>query len=67
MGPLRLDQYGKPVLNIYVRKVERKNGQLVNTTIDTVREVGQFFRYDPKRFLAQPTYSRDYPPAKNLE
>jgi branched-chain amino acid transport system substrate-binding protein len=67
MGPIRLDQYGKPVLNIYVRKVERKNGQLVNTTIDTTKEVSQFFTYDPKQFLAQPTYSRDYPPAKNLE
>jgi branched-chain amino acid transport system substrate-binding protein len=67
MGPIRLDEYGKPVLNIYVRKVERKNGQLVNTTIDTVKEVSQFFRYDPKQFIASPTYSRDVPPAKYLE
>ena len=33
MGPLRLDEYGKPILNVYVRKVERKNGELVNTTV----------------------------------
>jgi branched-chain amino acid transport system substrate-binding protein len=67
MGPIRLDDYGKPVLNIYVRKVERKDGQLVNTTIDTVPEVSQFWTYDPKQFLAAPTYSRDVPPAKYLE
>jgi branched-chain amino acid transport system substrate-binding protein len=67
MGPIRLDEYGKPILNIYVRKVERKNGQLVNTTIDEVKDVSQFFTYDPKTFLAGPLYGRDVPPAKNLE
>ena len=67
MGPIRLDEYGKPVLNIYVRRVERKNGQLVNTIVATYPNVSQFFNYDPKQFLANPVYSRDYPPAKNLE
>jgi branched-chain amino acid transport system substrate-binding protein len=67
MGPIRLDEYGKPILNIYVRKVERKNGQLVNTTIETVKDVSQFFTYDPKQFLTGPLYGRDVPPAKNLE
>jgi branched-chain amino acid transport system substrate-binding protein len=67
MGPIRLDEYGKPILNIYVRKVERRNGQLVNTTIATVKDVSQFFTYDPKQFLAGPLYGRDVPPAKNLE
>jgi branched-chain amino acid transport system substrate-binding protein len=67
MGPIHLDEYGKPILNIYVRKVERKNGQLVNTTIDEVKDVSQFFTYDPKAFLAGPLYGRDVPPAKNLE
>ena len=67
MGPIRLDEYGKPILNIYVRKVERKNGQLVNTTIDEVKDVSQFFTYDPKQFLAGPLYGRDVPAAKNLE
>jgi len=67
MGPIRLDEYGKPILSIYIRKVERKNGQLVNTTIDKVKDVSQFFTYDPKQFLASPLYGRDVPAAKNLE
>ncbi len=67
MGPIRLDEYGKPVLNIYVRKVERKNGQLVNTTIATFPNVSQFWTYDPKQFIAAPQYARDVPAAKNLE
>ena len=67
MGPIRVDEYGKPILNIYIRKVERKNGALVNTIVETVPEVGQFWKYDPKQFMSNPPYSRDYPPAKNLE
>jgi len=67
IGPIRIDEYGKPVLNIYVRKVERKDGRLANTVVETFREVTQFWTFDPKQFLAAPPYSRDYPPAKNLE
>jgi branched-chain amino acid transport system substrate-binding protein len=39
----------------------------VNTVIKTYPNVSQFWTYDPKQFLANPVYSRDYPPAKNLE
>jgi len=67
MGPIRLGEYGKPILNIYIRKVERKDGQLVNTTIATYPEVSQFWTYDPKEFIAGPQYSRDVPTAKYLE
>ena len=67
MGPLRLDEYGKPILNVYVRKVERKNGDLVNTTVATYPNVSQFWTYDPKAFIAGPQYSRDFPVAKYLE
>src|SRR5882762_2549636 len=67
MGPIRLGEYGKPILNIYIRKVERKDGQLVNTTVATYPEVNQFWTYDPKQFIAGPQYSRDVPAAKYLE
>jgi len=67
MGPIRIDEYGKPILSIYVRKVERKDGALVNTIIETVPEVSQFWKYDPRQFMSNPPYSRDYPAARNLE
>ena len=67
MGPLRLDEYGKPILNVYIRKVERKNGELVNTTVATYPNVSQFWKYDAKAFIAGPQYSRDYPPLKFAE
>ena len=51
--------------SIYIRKVEKKDGKLVNTNIQTYPDVSQFWTYDPKQFMAQPPYSRDYPPMKS--
>jgi branched-chain amino acid transport system substrate-binding protein len=66
-GTLKLDALGNPVMDVYIRKVERKDGRLVNTVVKTYPAVSQFWKYDPKDFLANPVYSRDWPPAKNLE
>jgi branched-chain amino acid transport system substrate-binding protein len=67
LGPVSLDEHGNPVFTIYIRKVEKQNGHLVNAVIHRYPKVSQFWTYDPQKFLAQPVYSRDYPPAKNLE
>lgn len=66
-GPVAFDDYGNVVGNVYIRKVERKDGRLVNAVVQTYPNVSQFWTYDPKEFLKSPVYSRDYPPAKNLE
>jgi branched-chain amino acid transport system substrate-binding protein len=65
-GVLRFDEYGNVVGNIYILEVQRRDGQLVNTPIKTYENVSQFWTYDPEAFLAQPVYSRDYPPARYL-
>jgi branched-chain amino acid transport system substrate-binding protein len=64
-GPIRFDDYGNPVENIYVRKVERAGGQLQNTVIYTFPNVSQFWTFKPEEFLRNPVYSRDYPPCKH--
>lgn len=66
-GPVQFDQYGNVVGNVYIRKVARKEGRLVNSVIHTFPNVSQFWTYKPEEFLKNPVYSRDYPPAKNLE
>ena len=66
-GPVKFDQYGNVVGDVFLRRCERKDGQLVNTVIKTYPGVSQFWKYDEKAFLAEPVYSRDHPPAKNLE
>src|SRR6516162_278066 len=64
-GPFHFDHLGNVVGNFYIRRCERKNGKLVNTTIKTYDNVSQFWTYDEKWFLAQPVYSRDYPAVKS--
>jgi len=66
-GPLSFDQYGNVVGNVYIRRVTRKEGRLVNSVIHTYPNVSQFWTYKPEEFLKNPVYSRDWPPAKNLE
>lgn len=66
-GEFKLDALGNPVMDVYIRKVERKNGKLVNTVVKTYPAVSQFWTYEKKDFLANPVYSRDYPVAKNIE
>src|SRR5438874_3218726 len=66
-GPVRFDEYGNVIGNVYIRRVTRQAGRLVNTVIHTYPNVSQFWTYKPDEFLKNPMYSRDWPPAKNLE
>jgi branched-chain amino acid transport system substrate-binding protein len=63
-GAIKLDAYGNPIQNIYVRKVEKKDGELWNTVIHTFPSVSQFWKYKPEEFLKQPVYDRNNPPCK---
>ena len=66
-GKITLDALGNPIMDIYIRKVERVNGQLTNTIIKTYPGVTQFWKYKSAEFLSNPVYSRDYPVSNNLE
>jgi branched-chain amino acid transport system substrate-binding protein len=66
-GPVRFDDLGNVVGNVYLRKVTRKDGRLVNSVFKTYPDVSQFWTYGKQAFLANPVYSRDFPPAKYLE
>ena len=64
-GPFTFDHLGNVVGSFFIRRTEKKGDKLVNTTIKTYPKVSQFWTYDEKWFLAQPVYSRDYPPLKS--
>jgi branched-chain amino acid transport system substrate-binding protein len=66
-GPVRFDDYGNPVMNVYVRRVERVNGRLQNTVIHTFPNVSQFWTYKPEEFLRQPVYDRNTPPCTHCQ
>lgn len=67
IGKVRLDEYGTPIVDIYIRKVERRQEHLVNAIVHTYPQVSQFGTYDPKKFMEQPVFSRDFPPGRYLE
>ena len=72
-GPVSFDDMRNPVQNIYIKKVEKKKmfgydkAELWNTVIKTYPAVSQFWTYGKDMFLAQPVYSRDFPPCKFCE
>jgi branched-chain amino acid transport system substrate-binding protein len=72
-GPVELDDMRNPIENVYIKKVEKKKmfgyekDELWNTVIKTYPHVSQFWTYGKEKFLAQPVYSRDFPPCKFCE
>jgi branched-chain amino acid transport system substrate-binding protein len=60
-GPIKMDSYGNPIENEYIRRVEDRSGHLENVVIRTEKNVSQFWTYDPKLYLSKPVYSRTYP------
>jgi branched-chain amino acid transport system substrate-binding protein len=64
-GPLKLDAHGNPIQHIYVRKVEKRDGELWNTVIHTFPAVSQFWKYPPDAFLKEPVYDRNHPPCRH--
>jgi branched-chain amino acid transport system substrate-binding protein len=66
-GVLKFDEFGNAIGDVYIRKVTRTDGRLVNSVIKDYPQVSQFWTYDKAEFLKNPVYSRDFPPAKNLE
>ena len=71
-GPVSFEDRN-PVQNIYIKKVEKKKlfgydkAELWNTVIKTYPAVSQYWTYGKEKFLAQPVYSRDFPPCKFCE
>lgn len=72
-GPIELDDMRNPIENVYIKKVEKKKmfgyekEELWNTVIKTYPKVNQFWTYSKESFLAQPVYSRDFPPCRFCE
>jgi branched-chain amino acid transport system substrate-binding protein len=53
------------------RRITQERDELTKssptTIVKTYPKVSQFWTYDPKQFVEQPVFSRDFPPSKNLE
>jgi branched-chain amino acid transport system substrate-binding protein len=63
-GPISFDDHGNVVIDVYVRRAVKQGDKMVNKTIKTYHKVSQFWKMNPTKFLAEPVFSRDYPPMK---
>lgn len=63
-GPFYFDKYGNPVQNIYIKKVVKEDGRLMNIAVKTYESVSQFGPYADmaEKYMAAPATTRDYPP-----
>jgi branched-chain amino acid transport system substrate-binding protein len=72
-GPVSMDDMRNPIENVYIKKVTKMKmfgydkDELWNKVIKTYPNVSQFWTYGKEKFLAQPVYSRDFPPCKYCE
>jgi branched-chain amino acid transport system substrate-binding protein len=58
---VKLDAYGNPIYDVYIRKVvKRGDGKFWNVPVATYPNVSQFWTYDPETYLKQPPYSRTF-------
>jgi branched-chain amino acid transport system substrate-binding protein len=58
---VKLDAYGNPIYDVYIRKVvKRADGKFWNVPVTTYPNVSQFWKYDPETYLKQPPYSRNF-------
>ena len=65
-GPFYFDKFGNPVQNIYIKKVVKKDGKLMNIAVKTYEKVSQFGPYADMadKYMAAPATTRDYPPGE---
>lgn len=56
-GAFRFDDHNSPIHSVYIFRVEKANGQLINKPIDEFKDVSQFWTWSPKDYMAMPNYS----------
>lgn len=68
-GPFHFDKYANPIQNIYIKKVVKQDGRLMNIAVKTYENVSQFGPYVEiaDKYMAAPATTRDYPPGKKAE
>jgi branched-chain amino acid transport system substrate-binding protein len=65
-GPIKFDHLGNVIGTMYIRRLGKEGAKyglkLWNKTIKTYDNVSQFWVWPEQEYLANPVYSRDYPP-----
>ncbi|MGO9120819.1 MAG: ABC transporter substrate-binding protein [Desulfomonilaceae bacterium] len=56
-GPLKFEEYGAPIQNFYIRKVQMIDGQRQNVIVRTYPSVSQFWTWSPAQFMGMLPYA----------
>ena len=56
-GTIRFDEYGAPIQNYCIRKVQMVDGQWQNAIVKSYPAVSQFWTWSPTEFMAMPPYT----------
>jgi branched-chain amino acid transport system substrate-binding protein len=61
-SPIEVADTNWAIRNFYLVKLEDDNGKITDNIIHTFTHVGQFWTFKPSEFLANPVFSRKFPP-----
>ena len=56
-GTVKFDKYHNAILNVYITEVKKVDGKLVNTVIETYKDVSQFWKWSPEEFMKMPLFA----------
>lgn len=59
---ITVDEYNRQVRDFYIVELVEEDGAITDSLVETVEDVTQFWTFDPQEFLANPLFSREYPP-----
>ena len=56
-GPVKFDEYHNGTPNYYLVEVKKVGGKTVNSIMETVKPVSQFWKMNPKAYMEMPPYT----------
>jgi branched-chain amino acid transport system substrate-binding protein len=59
---ITVDEFNRQVRDFYIVELVDEGGTITDSLVETVPEVTQFWTFDQDEFLANPVFSRDFPP-----
>ena len=60
-GPVHFDETHNAVANTYLNQVKEVDGVWINSLVQTIPDVGQYYTFDPAEFNAALPFGRDNP------
>jgi branched-chain amino acid transport system substrate-binding protein len=60
---ITVDEFNRQVRDFYIVELVDEGGTITDQLVTTEPQVSQFWTFDPEEFMANPVFSKSYPPA----